>query len=62
MSDLFPEQKGGRAPIAWFLLTMTGLICGTTIFVSLATQTGIFESLWTVLTFIYEIIDELWEK
>lgn len=62
MGDFFPEQKGGRAPIAWFFGVMTLLICVTSVFVSLATETEIFESLWTVLVFIYEIIDEFWEN
>lgn len=62
MSDLFPEQRGGSAPIGWFFGIMGLLICVTSVFVSLATKTGIFESLWTVLVFIYEIVDELWEK
>jgi hypothetical protein len=62
MGNFFPEQKGGSAPIGWFFLVMGMLGCGASLLVMVATETGFFQAVETVLTAIYEVIDEFWEK
>lgn len=52
------KEKSLLTPILLFM----GLLMGLTVVFLMALGSGFFEAIFQIFVFIYEVIDELWEK